>query len=402
MFYNPLIWFFSDFTDFPNSQLLMSRSSLPVIVFAQFAGTSLWFAGNAVLAGQSQFSTAGLTASVQVGFILGTLLFSLLALADRWPSTLLFLVCALLGASANALIPFFLEQVEGVLALRLATGFFLAGIYPVGMKIAGEKYQQGLGKAMGWLVGALVLGTAFPHLLKGQLAQWSPAPLFWAISILAASGGILLFLVIPANRKNGFVKLNLLGNISQVWQAKPFRKPALGYLGHMWELYTFWAFVPLLIQAHGQFAAQGADKGNYAFAIIGIGSLGCVLGGLLAGKKGSRFVSMWSLVISGGCCILLPLAILLPFSWFLAFLAIWGFTVVSDSPQLSALAAQKAPPHLKGTALTLLTCAGFTLTVVSLLFIQYLAAHLAQPYLALVALAPGPLLGVRALRKNAA
>lgn len=379
----------------------MPRSSLPAIVFAQFAGTSLWFAGNAVLAGQTQYSAAALTASVQVGFIGGTLLFSLLAIADRWPATLVFLCCSLLGASANALISFFLDQVEWVLALRLASGFFLAGIYPVGMKIAAEKFPNGLGKAMGWLVGALVLGTAFPHLLKGQLAQWNPAPLFWAISLLAASGGILLYLKVPAAPPKSFATLAFWGNIKEVWQEKAFRKPAQAYLGHMWELYTFWAFVPLLLQAHFQFAAQKLQPDRYAFAIIAMGFGGCVLGGMLAAKKSSAFVSRWAMLVSGTCCLLLPLALQLPFTVYLLFLSVWGFAVVADSPQLSALAAHAAPPPLKGTALTLLTCAGFALTVVSLLFIQYLGAHLAQPHLALVVLAPGPLLGAMALRKTA-
>jgi MFS family permease len=378
----------------------MPRSSLAIIVFAQFAGTSLWFAGNAVLAGQPQYSAAALTASVQVGFICGTLLFSLLAIADRWPATVVFLCCSLLGAMANALIPFFLEHVEGVLALRLASGFFLAGIYPVGMKIAAERFPQGLGKAMGWLVGALVLGTAFPHLLKGQLSQWSPALLFWAISILAASGGILLYLLVPASPKKNAPPVAFWGNIKKVWQEKPFRKPALGYLGHMWELYTFWAFVPFLLQSHSHFAAQNLQPGRFAFAIIAMGFVGCVLGGIMAAKKGSALVSRWAMLVSGACCLLLPLALQSSFTVYLLFLAIWGFAVVADSPQLSALAAQTAPPQLKGTALTLLTCAGFALTVVSLLFIQYLAAHLSQPHLALVALAPGPLFGAMALRKS--
>ncbi|OLY92897.1 Predicted arabinose efflux permease, MFS family [Cnuella takakiae] len=379
----------------------MPRHSLPLIVFAQFAGTSLWFAGNAVLVGQQGLSAAALTASVQLGFIAGTLLFALMALADRWPATRLFLLCSLSGALSNALIPFFLSAPWLVLALRVLTGFFLAGIYPVGMKIAADLFPKGLGVAMGWLVGALVLGTAFPHLLKGQLSQWPAETLLWTISGLATCGGILLYLLIPSNLP--FLKSNggFTGSIRSIVKEKPFLKPAFGYLGHMWELYTFWAFVPLLLQSHPSLKSQNGSIAVYAFYIIAIGALGCILGGLYARRTSSRKVSQLALAISGFCCLALPWAAALPLNGYLFYLLTWGFAVVADSPQLSALAAQTAPPQLKGTALSLLTCAGFGLTVVSLLFIQYLAARLAQPHLAMVALAPGPLMGLLALRKAA-
>lgn len=378
----------------------MPRSVLPVIVFAQFAGTSLWFGGNAVLGGQPGYSAAALTASVQVGFIAGTLVFSLMALADRLRATLLFLGCSLMGALANLLVPFLLDQVNLVLFLRLITGFFLAGIYPVGMKIAADHFPKGLSKAMGWLVGALVLGTAFPHLLRGQLSAWLPVTLFGTLSLLAVAGGLLLYLAVPglqfAKKSNSF---QLSTGIAAIVQARSFRKPALGYLGHMWELYTFWAFVPLLLQQHRGWMALSIPVGGYAFAIIALGALACVLGGIVAARFGSQRVAFGSMAVSGACCLLLPLAIQLSFYPYLAFLLAWGFAVVADSPQLSALAAKGAPAHLKGTALSLLTCAGFALTVVSLLLIQYLAAHLALPWMALVALAPGPILGAWCLRQ---
>lgn len=374
---------------------------LPLIVLAQFAGTSLWFAGNAVLAGLPGISVAWLTVAVQLGFIGGTLLFALFTLADRVPASKLFFICTLLGAGANALIPFFLQQSSSLFVLRVATGFFLAGIYPIGMKIATDWYPQGLGKVLGWLVGALVLGTAFPHLLKGSLAQLSPAPILWSISLIAASGGLLLLIFIPSIQSKKLSSGFQIKALRLIWKEKAFRSAAIGYLGHMWELYTFWAFVPLLLQAHHRNTAiSPAELARESFAVIAVGALGCIAGGNLATKLGSARISIGALFLSGACCILLPLALLGTATFFLLFLLVWGCSVVADSPQLSALAAQTAPPHLKGTALTALTCAGFALTIVSLLAIQYLSGHLGQPAWTLVLLAAGPAAGIRALRSG--
>lgn len=379
----------------------MPRFYLPLIVLAQFTGTSLWFAGNALLAGYPGFAPASLSATVQIGFIGGTLLSAFLLLSDRFSAPLLFLWSALLGALANALIPFCLLHPPLVLGLRVVTGFFLAGIYPVGMKIAADLFPKGLGEALGWLVGALVLGTAFPHLVKDQLHEMPVGVLFWVVSAMASLGGLLLFLFIPSSQIKktavGFQPSALLEIISIV----PFRKAALGYLGHMWELYSFWAFVPLIILAYTKTEVTLPFSVSYlSFCVIAIGAVGCVLGGQWAAKKGSRQVSMVALTISGICCLLLPLMMYADVVLFILFLLVWGMSVVADSPQLSALAAATAPVHLKGTALTALTCAGFALTIVSLMFMQYLFSLLNIPSLAFMGLAPGPILGLLALRNS--
>lgn len=371
---------------------------LPVIVAAQFAGTSLWFAGNAILAGHSGLSAASLTASVQAGFIGGTLVFALLALPDRIAPTLLFLSCALLGASANALIAVLPANAgSGLLALRVATGFFLAGIYPVGMKIASDWYPQGLGKAMGWLVGALVLGTAFPHLLRAGLTTAAPNLMLLVVSLLAAMGGIVLYLLIPRHKASKPLGSIRFGAFSAIWQVKAFRSAAFGYLGHMWELYTFWAFVPVLVRWFQPSEVASADA-PLSFAVIATGALGCIAGGYLSGTWGSTRVAKMALVFSGSCCLALPFVAGAPEWLYVPLLLLWGFMVVADSPQLTALAAQRAPAHVKGTALTFLTAAGFALTVFSLLLMQYLAAQFGLA--ALLVLAPGPLLGALALRSQ--
>ncbi|WP_235925538.1 MFS transporter [Pontibacter burrus] len=229
------------------------RRILPIIVFTQFAGTALWFAGNAVLPelqkelNLEQGALGLITSSVQLGFIVGTLCFAVLSLADRVSPRLLFMLCAVAGAAANALLVFLPTSFTTILLLRVVTGFLLAGVYPVGMKIAASWYNSNLGKAIGYLVGALVLGTAFPHLLRtlGTGLHWQTILL--TISGLAAVGGITMYLLVPdgPNLRKGasFDARNML----QVFKVREFRASAIGYFGHMWELYTFWAFVPVIL-----------------------------------------------------------------------------------------------------------------------------------------------------------
>ncbi|MCC9167797.1 MFS transporter [Pontibacter harenae] len=377
---------------------------LPTIVFSQFAGTSLWFAGNAVLPelqaslGLKQEALGLLTSAVQFGFILGTLCFAILSLADRVSPRLLFLVCALLGAVANALILVFSDSLTGVLLLRAITGFLLAGIYPVGMKIAASWYSGGLGKAMGYLVGALVLGTAFPHLLRsiGSSLPWQT--MLMAVSLLAASGGLLLYLLVPNGPFLGKGAAFSARNMLQVFYAKKFRAAAFGYFGHMWELYTFWAFVPVVL-VYALPEASTAEVSLISFAVIGAGAIGCVAGGYLSQRWGSGRVAFVQLVVSGLCCLLSfflfelnSAAILMPF------LLLWGVAVAGDSPQLSALTAKTAPAHLVGTALTIVTSIGFAITIVSILLMSQLLEHFTPPYL-FITLAIGPLFGLRFLKR---
>ena len=228
---------------------------LPVIVLAQFFCTSLWFAGNAIIgdiARQFQLEPAYLAhliSAVQFGFITGTLVFAILSIADRYSPVKVFFSCAILAALINLtmLIPG-IGSAE-LLSIRFLTGFFLAGIYPVGMKIASDHYQQGLGRSLGFLVGALVLGTAFPHLLKTMTAALPWKYVIYSTSTLAMFGGIAMLLLVPNGpyRKVG-QQLNAGGFLKGFQNAK-FRAAAFGYFGHMWELYAFWVFVPVMLAA---------------------------------------------------------------------------------------------------------------------------------------------------------
>ena len=226
---------------------------LPTIVFAQFCCTSLWFAGNAVMsdlveAFSLESSALGhLTSSVQFGFIFGTLVFAIFTIADRFATSNVFFVSAVLGALFNLGTSLDNNTFTSLLFFRFMTGFFLAGIYPVGMKIAADYFQKGLGKSLGFLVGALVLGTAFPHLLKGLGTELPWKLIIFITSGLAFLGGLLMLILVPNGPFRKQSKQVDFSAFFKVFKNKKFRSAAFGYFGHMWELYAFWAFVPIMI-----------------------------------------------------------------------------------------------------------------------------------------------------------
>jgi predicted MFS family arabinose efflux permease len=372
---------------------------LPVIVAAQFAGASIWFAGNAVLPelqrawGLPAAAVGYVTSAVQLGFILGTLVFAFLAIADRFSPRLVYLACSIAGALANLAAYAADGSLAALLATRFATGFFLAGIYPVGMKIASGWFRKDLGHALGLLVGALVLGTAFPHLLQGLGQAWPWEGVMLGVSACCALGGLLMYALVPdgpyLQRGSKFDPRAL----ATVFRSRGFRASAFGYFGHMWELYAFWAFVPVALAARG---AVG-NVSLWAFAVIAAGFLGCAVGGWVSLRAGSARVAVTQLATSGACCALSPLLFLAPTPVFLAFLLIWGVAVVGDSPQFSALNAANAPPGLVGSALTIANCIGFAITIPSIELLNAAAARLPVQYLFLL-LVPGPVLGLLAMR----
>jgi MFS family permease len=373
---------------------------LPVIVASQFAGASLWFAGNAVLAdlqaawGLPPEALGYATSAVQLGFIAGTLAFAFFAIADVVSPRLVFFACSLAGAAFNLGILAVGEGLAALLAFRFLTGFFIAGIYPVGMKIASGWYQRDLGNALGFLVGALVVGTAFPHLLRGLGETLPWAAVLLAVSAIAVAGGVLMLLFVPDGPHLGRGARFDPKALAVIFRSKPFRASCFGYFGHMWELYAFWAFVPVVLAAH---PAGRIDVPLWAFAVIAAGFLGCAGGGLVSLRTGSARVAFAQLGASGLCCLASPLAFYAPAPVFLAFLVFWGIVVVGDSPQFSALNARYAPRELVGSALTIGNCIGFSITIASIQLLNALAGAVPPAWL-FVALAPGPLLGLIALR----
>ncbi len=343
-----------------------------MIVFSQFAGTSLWFTGNAVLPelkeemGLSQYALSHVTSAVMLGFIGGTLVFGILSLSDRYSPVRLFFVSSIMGALTNAAVGWWASDAASLFAMRFITGFFIAGIYPVGMKIAADWFEKGLGKALGYLVGALVLGTAFPHLLRNREFDLPWRPVIWCTSAFAVTGGLLMLGLVgdgPYRKKAEAFQWNALSEIVRI---KKWRQAAMGYFGHMWELYTFWGFIPLIIALYAQQQNVSLDIPLLSFLVIGSGSISCVAGGYLSLKKGSAKVAAAALFISGICCMVSPLIFQLPLFLFLAVLFIWGMSVVMDSPQFSTLVAAYAPEHLKGTALKIYNAIGFAITTISL------------------------------------
>ncbi len=385
------------------------RRILPVIVLSQFAGTSLWFAVNAVMPdlqlawGLPAASVGALTSAVQLGFVAGTLVFALLMLADRFAPPAVFLVCSLLGAAANAAIVWVDGHYPTLLALRFAVGFLLAGIYPVGMKIAASWYRSGLGAALGVLIGALVLGTALPYGLRalaGGAALAAAVPwqaVVLGVSGLAVLGGLATWWLVPvaapAGPGSGAAPISPRALV-QLWTDRRLRASVFGYFGHMWELYAFIVLVPLILSV--QLSSVTAISAA-AFWVIGAGFAGCVGGGLLVRRWGSARVAQVQLACSAACCLLSPLMLGAPFALFMVWLLVWGATVAGDSPQFSALTAQNAPPAVVGSVLTLTNCIGF---LVSVLTIQlFVAAAQARPLAwVLPWLAVGPLAGLWMMR----
>lgn len=340
---------------------------------------------------------SNLTSAVQFGFIAGTLVFAVLTITDRFSPSKVFLVSALLGALFNGMILWEGNGPVSLLALRALTGFFLAGIYPVGMKIAADYFDKGLGTSLGFLVGALVLGTAFPHLLGavGEKLPWRTVLLI--TSGLAVFGGMLIGFFVPDGPYRLAGASIRPGAFFKVFREADFRAAAFGYFGHMWELYAFWAYVPVLLTTYS--VSQGVELNvpAWSFAVIAVGGPACVAGGFLARRLGERRVAAGALTVSGICCLLLPLTLTLPLTGFLIFLMSWGAVVVADSPLFSTLVAQSAPAESKGTALTIVNCIGFAVTIVSIQFVGWLINTTGSVTI-LMLLAVGPILGLVAMQ----
>ena len=384
-----------------------TKRILPTIVISQFCCTSLWFAGNAIIPDiikefhLTPAFLANLTSAVQFGFIIGTLVFAVFTISDRFPPSRVFFLCALIAGLFNLAITIGGINSGEILVFRFFTGFFLAGIYPVGMKIASDYYQKELGKSLGFLVGALVLGTAFPHLLKNITLDLPWKYVVYSTSMLSAFGGLFMWVLVP----NGpFRKKSQQMNLRAFFlgfKNAHFRAASFGYFGHMWELYTFWAFLPVLLTAYkNQYSENTFSIPLLSFLIIASGGLACVFSGLLSQHFGPKKIATISLCLSCLCCFISPVFILnSSFFVLLIFLFFWGMVVVADSPLFSTLVAQNAPEESRGTSLTIVNCIGFFITILSIQSMKIISEHLQIKFMYMF-LAIGPVLGLIALLKN--
>ncbi len=379
------------------------RRVLPAIVLAQLLGTAPWFAVNAVMPdlqrdfGWGAAAVGTLTSALQLGFIGGTLLFALLAVADRFPARRVFFISALAAAGctlAAAQSARGAADYDSLLLWRVLTGVCLAGIYPVGMKLASLWFPRGLGSALGWLVGALVIGSASPHALRALGAAWPWQQVFIAVAAASAVGGVLVLWLVPEPPLRAAAAPLRLSALASLWRDGRLRASVLGYFGHMAELYTLWVLMPLLLATR---LAGATAVSWWAFAALGAGAIGCIAGGWVAQRRGSAPVAAVQLAISGLCCLAAPLLLSAPLPLFLAWLVVWGITVVGDSPQFSALTAANAPRDAVGSVLTLSNSLGFAISALSIeLFVrlaQSVPLATLLPWLAL-----GPALGLLALR----
>lgn len=381
------------------------RRILPVLVAAQLAATSLWFAGNAVLpelvaeidAGNGALAWS--TAAVQAGFIFGTLLAARWAVADRYAGRWLFAVSALTGAALNAAIVI-ASNLPSVVGLRFLVGVSLAGIYPVGMKLAAGWYRDGLGRALGYLVGALVLGTAAPHFVRALGADLSWRAVLLCISLLASAGGVSLWAAVPEPPQMAVTLTTRRFRVRSLFAVGPLRASACGYFGHMWEIYTYWTFVPVLLSAWSSCHGVVLDISWWSGAIIAAGAIGCVWGGRAARQADSASIATRMLMVSGVSCLALPVLFESASPLFLLFLCVWGIAVAGDSPQFSTLNAANAPPQHVGAALSLVISIGFALTIASIQLTAVLVDAVGAQW-ALMPLAVGPAFGLAAMRGQA-
>ncbi|MFC1730988.1 MFS transporter [candidate division KSB1 bacterium] len=362
---------------------------------------ALWFSATAAipeLIAEWQLDSAGaawLTMSVQIGFVAGTFLSAFFNLPDVYKARYLFAVSALAGALFNSAVPLFSEGLGSALVFRFMTGMSLAGVYPPGMKLMAMWFRKGRGMAIGMLVGALTVGSALPHLFRIIGAPGWRQLMHMSSAASICAGLICVFFVREGPYLGKSAPFNWRFTVG-IMKNRNVRLANFGYLGHMWELYAVWTWIPLFLRE--SFTVSGLENVELwsaitAFSVIAVGGAGSIAAGFAADRIGRPVVTIWSLVISGLCCVVAGLFFGGSPAALTALCLVWGFAVVADSAQFSAAVTELTDPDYAGTALTLQTCMGFLITMVSIRFIPA-AVELLTWRWAFMVLAVGPIFGI--------
>ena len=371
---------------------------------------SLWFAASAVtpqlraIWGLTISEAAWLTTIVQLGFVCGTAVAALLNLPDIVPAARLFSGAAFLGAAANAAI-LAAPGYQSALVLRFLTGFFLAGVYPPAMKMTATWFRSQRGLAIGVIVGALTIGKATPYLVRA-IPHVGLRPVVLTASVGALIAGLLVILGYRDGPYPFASRPFSWGHVRDIVRVREWRLATASYLGHMFELYAFWTWIPAFLAASVAASAGGRYRAPraialLAFATIAIGGFGSVWGGIFADKRGRERLVAISLFMSGSCCLLSGFLFGGPI-WALGALAMaWGFFVIADSAQFSTLVTESVPAHAVGTALTVQTSLGFLLTMLPMQIVPLIAQRTGWRW-SFAILALGPVAGIAAIRRLAA
>lgn len=373
--------------------------SLLILLLCQVGAMSVWFASAAAVPAIKQtvmlsaWQEALLTSSVQAGFVAGTLLSALLGLADRYDPRRLFTISAGVAAAATLTLAACAPAGLPVYLLRFLTGMCMAGVYPVGMRLAATWAKRDLGLLIGMLVGALALGSASPHLLASVGGmQWTA--IYLAAAVLAAASALAINLCDLGPAMTRSLRLHPAA-VAQAWRVRSLRLANLGYLGHMWELYAMWAWLAVFL--HLSFELNGVAEPLQAaervtFLAIAAGAVGAWAGGWFADRYGRTAVTTLAMFVSASCALVIGWTAGAPTFVVTTLAVIWGISAIADSAQFSASIAELSPPDSVGTLLTAQTCAGFLLTLVSIHLVPLVQSVLGWPG-AFGMLALGPALG---------